>query len=305
MTTVSPRPGRVPSLEEHATDPVVEHILFATDGGEAGAGAMTWLADRARMHRLDLAVLTVVEQDWLAVVASGEEARDVAEQVVSSAQEYLARTAPSAEVTTGIEWGDAREVVAVASESQDLLVVGTNRTTALASMLGSSFSIKLVEASRCPVLVVPKNWKPGHGAVVVGIQGDGSDDAALRFAVHEARVLHRELRVVHCWPVPALLASRRRLGKDELEGTIARDDVLESTVQTLRGANPDLAVHGVLARGEPAEVLTREARGEEILVVGSHGYTVMDRFFIGSVSREILTRPPCPVAVVRPDTVEP
>jgi nucleotide-binding universal stress UspA family protein len=298
MPTLAPRPHTAPALEEHSADPVVEHVLFATDGGDAGAGAMTWITDRARMHRLDVAVLTVIEQDWFAAAASGMYVAEAAERVVYAAEQYFARTAPSADVVTRVESGEPREVFAAASESQDLLVVGTNRTTALSSVLGSSFPMKLVEAARCPVIVVPKNWRHGHGAVVVGTQGDGSDDAALDFAVHEARVLHRELRVVHCMSVPALLGPDVSATTDD-EAAV-RDAVLGSTLERLRMDNPDLSIRGVLAQGEPAEVLAREARGEELLVVGSHRYTVMDRFFIGSISREVLTRPVCPVAVVRP-----
>jgi nucleotide-binding universal stress UspA family protein len=167
-------------------------------------------------------------------------------------------------------------------------------------MLGSSFPMKLVEGSRCPVVVVPKTWTPGHGSIVVGIQGDGSDEAAVAFAAHEARVLHRELRVVHSWYLPTVLEAGSVVQTAEVEIADSHDAVLAGTLDTLRAAHPELGISGVLAKGDAAEVLEREAAGQELLVVGSHGWTVMDRFFLGSVSREILGRPVGPVAVVRP-----
>jgi nucleotide-binding universal stress UspA family protein len=78
------------------------------------------------------------------------------------------------------------------------------------------------------------------------------------------------------------------------------DVVLDRVLIELRAGHPEVDIRGVLAEGEPADVLVREATGEELLVVGSHSWTVMDRFFLGSISREVLSRPACPVAVVRP-----
>lgn len=301
MFTDAPQRRR-PALEEHAADPVVQRILFATDGGEAGSGALKWIAQRAKMHRLNVAVVTVVEQDWLTEEMTGDRFTEAAQRVVAEAEEYLARWAPSAEVTTRVGRGNARETFAEASAALDLLVVGTHRTGRFPPAFGGSFPLKLVESARCPVVVVPKAWKPTHGAVVVGILGDGSDEAALAFAVHEARVLHRELRVVHSWTLPTMLATEGAVDPAPDDGAIAdtHDGVLSRTLAGVRAAESGVVVRGVLAQGEAAEVLDREALGEELLVVGSHGWSVVDRFFLGSVSRGVLARPSCPVAVVRP-----
>jgi nucleotide-binding universal stress UspA family protein len=78
------------------------------------------------------------------------------------------------------------------------------------------------------------------------------------------------------------------------------DAVLTRVVEAVRRENPDLEVTGLLVEEGPASALIHEGAGAELLVVGSHGLTVTDRLFIGSVSREILSRPPCPVAVIRP-----
>jgi nucleotide-binding universal stress UspA family protein len=301
MSTLNGMPRRhsAPALEEHSADPVVEHIVLATDGGDAGTGAMKWLSRRAKMHRLDIDVVTVVEQDWLTVEHMGDTFMDAAQNAVDGVAEYLARAAPSAQVTTRVEWGDSREQFEEASEAEDLLVVGTNRTGRLSSMLGSSFPMKLAESAHCPVVVVPKNWTASHGAVVVGVQGDETDAAALAFATHEAEILHRELRIVHSWHLPAILPPRDSV-IDHTDYAVPHDAVLKRIVGEVRAAHPGLDVQGVLVQGHPAEVLARQAAGEELLVVGSHGRTATDRFFIGSVSREMLTRPVCPVAVVRP-----
>ena len=284
-----------PALEEHPADPIVESIVLATAGGEAGDGAMRWVTHRAKMHRLNVSVLTVAE-----IGAFGAELSQSALAAERTAAERtakeIARKAPSAQVGWRVDVGDARKKLAAASAKEDMIVVGSNRVGALAAVLGATFSMKLVEAAQCPAIVVPKSWRPGRGPVVVGLQGDAQDDAPLHFAVHEARVLHRPLRVVHAWNLPVNVETRPFV--DEARRTQAA--VLEDAVATLRAENPDLAIEGVLAEEFPSPALTREASGAELLVVGSHGRTARDRYFVGSVSREVLSRPPCPVAVVRP-----
>lgn len=300
MSTTNPHAAARPALEEHAADPLVMDVLLATDGGEAGVGAMKWLAHRAKMHRLNIRVLTVIETDPVMAALDQRMLLNPAEHALTSAEAYLARTAPSAEVATGVLWGDARQEFAEVSRDADILVVGTNRTGRLAGLLGSSFSTKVAESARCPVVVVPKTWHAGHGPVVVGVQGDGSDDAALQFAAHEATILHRELRIVHAWQFPSIGAPVAVADDDTTAVVDAHDSLVSDTVARLREENPGLAVRGAIVEGRPATALNRGAEGAELLVVGTHGWTVMDRFFIGSTSREILAHPMCPVAVVRP-----
>jgi nucleotide-binding universal stress UspA family protein len=284
-----------PALEEHPADPIVESIVLATAGGRAGDGAMRWVTHRGKMHRLNVLVLTVAETGGFGAELS-ERALAAERTAAERTADEIARKAPSAEVDWRVDIGDARERLAAASAQEDMAVVGSNRAGSLEGMLGATFSIKLAEAVECPAIVVPKDWKPGRGPVVVGIQGDTQDEAPLQFAVHEARVLHRSLRVIHAWNLP-ITAEAEPLAEDA-RGT--HRSVMQTAVSRLQAANPDLEIEGVLAEEYPSSALTRGASGAELLVVGTHGRKAIDRFFVGSVSREILSRPPCPVAVVRP-----
>ena len=302
-TTTTPQPGtaalRLPALEAHAGAITVERVVLATDGGAASVGAMRWLAHRSRLHPLDITVQTVVQEDWVADQLEGATLEQAADDCLDASERYLARVAPSAEIRTSQTWGDPRAEFAASSAGADLLVVGSNRTRALSGLLGASFSTKIAEGARCPVVIVPKTWKPGTGAIVVGLAGDGTDDAALELAAREAETLHRELRVVHAWSWPSVLSS---IPPHEEDTAVVdpRAQVLDDALALVRTAHPGLSVSGVIVEGHPATVLLREASGAELLVVGSHGWTVMDRFFIGSISRDIVSRPSCPVAVVRP-----
>jgi nucleotide-binding universal stress UspA family protein len=301
MTTMSASRNRhvSPALEEHPADPRVERILLVTDGGDAGCGATAWVEHRAKMHRLDVSVVTVLEQDRMTAELTGEGINEEAERVLERVARHIATAAPSVRLTTTVAWGDAPEIIGTASQSADLVVVGTSRVRGTAFVGGSAFPTRLVEGANRPVIIVPTNWRPGHGAVVVGLQGDMSDTTALAFAAHEASVLRRELRVVHAGRASMIFDSDVAPAGDEDEASSTVGTALRHAVTELREIYPRLSVRGVVRLGQPEEVLTEESEGEELLVVGSHGWTAFDRFFVGSVSREILTRVICPLAVVR------
>ncbi len=302
-------------LEAHVVDPDVEKLLLATDGGPAGEGALRWIARRGTMHRVDVDIMTVVETTWLtqalepeatwgrASTASSDVTRAWLDEVMASAmadaerlQHHLQSLAPSEEVHVRVVEGDARDAFGAASADADMIVVGSNRTGAASSLLGSTFSMKLVEGAQCPAIVVPRGWTAGTGPVVLGLQGDSSDDAAGRFALDEAAGLHAPLRVVHAWTPPSVVSA----GARHEEATRLHTAVLERAVDQLRGRDPSVPIEGILVEGEPSDILSEEAESAQLLVVGAHRRGRLDRFFVGSVGREILARPRCPVAVVRP-----
>ncbi len=64
-------------------------------------------------------------------------------------------------------------------------------------------------------------------------------------------------------------------------------------------------VHASYLAGDPAEQIVRFARktGFDLLVVGTHGRTGVQRLVLGSVAERIVRQAPCPVLVVRPREV--
>ena len=58
---------------------------------------------------------------------------------------------------------------------------------------------------------------------------------------------------------------------------------------------------GLSAEGKPVHEILRAARSKRagLIVVGTHGRTGLNRFFVGSVAERVVATAPCPVMIVR------
>lgn len=72
-------------------------------------------------------------------------------------------------------------------------------------------------------------------------------------------------------------------------------------LEQVRPANPGIAVHHVLLEGDPAGEIARFAAdaGIDVIVIGTHGRTGVDRLVMGSVAERVMREAPCSVLVVK------
>lgn len=69
----------------------------------------------------------------------------------------------------------------------------------------------------------------------------------------------------------------------------------------IRPANPAIKCNHVFLEGDPATEIVRFARegGFELIVMGTHGRTGVERQLLGSVAEKVLRDAPCSVLVVK------
>jgi len=93
------------------------------------------------------------------------------------------------------------------------------------------------------------------------------------------------------WP-PAVMEMRKEFGQqaDTLVSRIAQE--LEA-----QGLAADKSVH----EGDPRTEIVEEAKRwpADLIVVGSHGYTGLKRWLLGSVAQSVVSHAPCSVEIVR------
>jgi len=58
---------------------------------------------------------------------------------------------------------------------------------------------------------------------------------------------------------------------------------------------------GLILEGDPAQQIVRTAKSKraDLIVVGTHGRTGLNKLFLGSVAQRVVATAPCPVVIVR------
>jgi nucleotide-binding universal stress UspA family protein len=133
--------------------------------------------------------------------------------------------------------------------------------------------------------------------IVVGVDGLESSKAALRWAIHQARLTGAVVEAVTAWHVPA--------GSSWVPPTDAPDyredatSVLAEALAELCTVDPDVQVCPRVLAGRAGQVLVEEAEGADLLVVGSRGHTGLTEALLGSVGQYCVHNAPCPVVIMR------
>jgi nucleotide-binding universal stress UspA family protein len=275
-----------------------ERVIVAVDGGAAGDAAVRWVADRARLAPIDVTVLSVADTTWLVPDPTELEYRESHREVIRGAAATLAANAEGVSIREELRHGTPTDELITASADGDLLVLGTNKTGAISSLMHGTIPLRVPGRARCVTVVVPVTWRPGGSGVVVGWNGDRASNVALEFSVKEAVQRGCPLTVVRAVPPPPRTAADSRVASRTASADAERlGRELAEVVEWLRSIHPDLEVRDVLRTGRPGALIVEAAEGAELAVVGSHARVGLGGLLAESVSHDVLTHMPAPVAV--------
>ncbi|MFA1545887.1 universal stress protein [Actinomadura chokoriensis] len=130
--------------------------------------------------------------------------------------------------------------------------------------------------------------------VVVGYDGSGQSEEAVRWAAEEARLRGVPLTVVHAWEMFTAVGP---MAIPVADLRAAAEEVAAEGAKHAREETGD--VHAVLGRGVPATALLEAAAGAELVVVGSRGRGGFTDLVLGSTAVGLSAHASCPVVVVR------
>jgi nucleotide-binding universal stress UspA family protein len=133
--------------------------------------------------------------------------------------------------------------------------------------------------------------------IVVGVDGSPGAGAALRWAVENAARVGGRVVAVLCWHwTPGLITPFVGPGPEELAAAAAA--TLDQALAEVGGPAEGVPIERHVLPGHPADVLPRQARGADLLVVGTRGRGALACAVLGSVSTHCVGHAPCPVIVV-------
>ena len=284
-------------------------IVVGIDGSDTALGGAQWAAEIATRRSLPLTLLHAIPRfDWHFAGADPDVVRDGGsdgDTVLAAAETAVGSAHPDLAVRTTTNKGAVATVLADASQSARLVVVGAG--AADHRTLGGH-AVRITQRAQCPVVVwrtavARRTGKPLP--VIVGIDESEQSNRALAEAFDIAAVLHAPLTVVHMWEIGAAV------GMGDLGGQGAMDwqllDLLQSRqrhrmdelVEPLARQYRNAHVTKVFQDISPAKGLTELSREAQLVVVGSHGRGKLADSILGSVSQNVTQHAECPVLVVR------
>jgi len=131
--------------------------------------------------------------------------------------------------------------------------------------------------------------------VVVGTDGSPTSDRAVEWAADYVRATHGKLRIVVAWAWPQVSGTAVVTEPVDLSST-ARE-IAEKAIAGVGLADEQTEIS--VAEGAAGVALVAESRSADLLVVGSHGESLLSRALLGSVSTYCLHHTTIPVVVVR------
>jgi nucleotide-binding universal stress UspA family protein len=296
-------------------------ILLAVDGSEhsltaaAEAGRSPWPAGSV-VRILSVAEMSMPETPENLPLAEGSyaewqrifEARAVAHATAAAAR-FAEAGGAQTEVVTQTRAGNPKELILREAETwnADLLLLGTHGYNRFQRMWLGSVSRALAAQAHCSVRIVRPRPNTTRTAMKILLATDGSECSEQAVAVVADRPwpAGSELRILSVLHLP-FTPSPETWGLpdsyySELErrGYAQANAALNQAMSRLQGT--PLAVTHDAIPGHAEEKILETARdwAADLILLGSHGRSGWQRFWLGSVSQAVVSHAPCSVEIVR------
>lgn len=297
----------------------IRRILYATDLSPASEAAWAEARRLGRLFDAEIVLLHAVAPP-LVYPEEGYFPPHLYDELVESARRsaqdgfdrLLASVAGSGlKVRIRLENGPPAQRIleVVTEETADLLVVGTHGRTGLGRVMLGSVADRLVRQAPCPVLTAPPTPGSEHRGEIRRIcfatDFSPSAGAAWPWVVALASAANADVDLVHVTfePVadrhlsPAAISRMAQALQEQGRADVER--FLE------RSALPRERIRVHLARGVAGEQIVHRAREQatDLIVLGTHGWSGVVRWMLGSVAHHVIQTAPCPVLTVSPASV--
>lgn len=269
-------------------------IVVGIDGSSNAVTALRWAIEQAAATSNEVEAVHVFFVPVLAYSADGyipPEQLDAEGQAQYVFDEAIAGVPQpdAAKVHLRVVEGYPPNTLAQISDEPDvsLMVIGVRGHGNIEELFLGSVSHSLTHRCHKPLVIVPRRWERGDGRIVVGVSGSPDSLRALRWAVDFARF--RQVTV------EALTVFSSRVHEEEAKA--GASTILADSVAQVNTAGVQVAA--VALEGDPVEVLLAQAKGADMLVVGTRGLGRFREALTGSVTHSCAEHSTAPVTIVR------
>jgi len=259
-----------------------ERFLVPTDGSEFSSGAVREALRMAKKCGARIRVISVIAGGNAELYAMGEQlvareletARATLNEIEKQASE--SGVACETEVVQASQIQD--EIIAQATRmNADLIVMGRRGRRGLARLMLGDVTAQVIGRAPCSVLVVPRTAEVTGRHFLVASDGSRFGDAAAATAGSLAKLCGSPVTVLS-----VTLPSHNEQRRAEARQTVNRATSFLS--------QENVRVSGQVLEGRPDSLIAELAvkTNTDLIVVGSHGRTGIERVLLGSTTERVL-----------------
>lgn len=290
--------------------PVVstERILLSTDGSVYSEGAVREAIQLAKKCASAFTAISVIETNpefESLAPAYLEKQEKEAHALLDQVRKQAAQAGLACE-TVVREGEDSYQYIIEEARTRkiSLIVMGRRGRKGLKRLVMGSTTARVIGHAPCNVLVVPRAAQVKFKNIVVATDGSKHSLAAASEAIGIAKKNGAVLTVLAVVPSEFMPPTDVELAMPQRE-LIAEQEMKEAekNARTVKDAarKESVSVQAFVMSGKPAEAIvdTAKEKGADLIVVGSHGRTGLDKLLMGSVAERVIVRTDCAVLVAK------
>ena len=267
----------------------MEKLMVATDSSEYSRSALREAINLAKICSSKLYAVSVVKtnpefEDLVPQVI--EKLEKEARELLESVRNNASREGIDCEIIVNRDEEPYQNIIDEATRNHvNMIIMGTHGRTGLKRLMMGSVTAKVIGHSTCNVLVVPLDAKIECGNILVATDGSKYSEAAASEAIGIAKRCGGSLTVIS-------------VASSDAEILSAEDYVKEvSELAEKEGLKTD----GLAVKGIPYKAIVDASKQKraDLIVVGSHGRTGLERLLMGSVTERVIGHSESAVLVVK------
>lgn len=293
-----------------------DHILLPVDGSEEAKRAARYGLKLAQTVGATVTILHVVEQKSLYLTKTDDEKtrlRERGEEILAEIEELASEIGQS--ITTELREGKPAVQICEYASKQDtaLIVMGRQGETGLGKRLLGGVTERVLHRGDIPVLVVPDGDRTMKDEIEwsrILLPTDGSENAE-EATQHGVTVAQHSGATIHILNVVDLQAAGGVFNAGGLEkefvqrleerGKEAVNRIAKEVEETASDLDVEMAVKRSTSFDGVVAGLREYAMDNQIdlIVMGSHGRSTVERQLLGSVTSTLLRTADVPILVVK------
>ena len=289
-----------------SVDPWLNRVVVGVDGSDTSKRAAGWAAAEAQTRNIGLTLVHSILPPVSATgfgpgIPLGFDVLDQMRQAARAELDAIAATLPATDVVTRVDLGSPSGVLLTASETAEMVVLGSRGLGGFRGLLLGSISTQVSAHADCPVVVIREDVTGKGQRVVVGVDGSPESEAAVGFAFEMASRHGWSVLALHAWDIPSYDLIVLPNTPIPVPLSDVADDEVRLAAEALAGFQadyPDVTVEQRLVRATPVQAILEATAEAAMVVVGTRGHGQLVGALLGSVSNGVLHRAQIPVAVV-------